>query len=1464
MQYAKDMYAMKGLKPQIYDVVDIPNVDKMILKESFTSSLLESDNEILDIIISDKSEDEKANLIYKILTTSSEIGDVKDPNDEDDDPLVTDNGGEIVMRKGAVGLDDLMKGEHVIRKDLADRMRKELNAKPSDTEWGLGNDLESVERENFPLIDGILKRAQKNAKDERQAKKIAGYIEKIKGKIKSSREGIIDWKEALSEFVQAASYKLQKGDMRKNLAVHRNIYAFTRERVYDSLDKCVVYIDTSGSVNNSQTQLIPVMAGELQKLTSECELNAVDIHLFDDSVYSEHYDVTRETINNEDWGIDGASAGGGTDIQDVYAHINDNYVDDYGELIEGVSCVVIITDYSGMMYSGDIKPYLDQFSDDTLTRMCYVVYIDGYTDLKKYENNRQDVIDDIASCVSELSQFYDITLANFIKQIKGDSMNYVKESLDELDWDDFGSDFPEVDDEPNLSVDDIMKMDIDIDNAKVRVNNIRTARDAGDIGLVFPELKSTIDKYLGDCKMVSTLSGMDFITYNAYYVDDEGELYIRKDFNNRNINDLYELIKNANVKALYGNLSIVGDSQFRGFPENFPSVLRGKLELFMLPNMMTFDNAPTEGIEEANINVNKKIVRKQNEYAMMLKRKGTKVKCLSLVSKGLSNESLQEEVDRRLSMANMYIKESIAGGVGGMLFPQTRGRFAQKLKKDNPNMTFTDFIKVMKPRLATNKRNKEIYDNILFDYGLGSLDKEDVQIIKDPKEVRESLVQIIKGSGAESYKRFTDVVNAIDSGVAAEEFKKSYAYNAIKDSIDKGITVNQEGLRLFLDGSDNIIAVLLVSKNKMDNGKKIKFLYYGFDGLEGAYDEFMIQRELLKRFDQYKNGVVVPFAEYGFGNNNKSKGDNATLGRFLYTIIFNKILDMLDIPRHASTKDVYYKYLDPNVSRQLFAAQFHDATKDGRQRHDKGRALLNYVIADGYYAENSVIRRSNSGRYVIDMAGKFPAKAFSKTENYMQYFKEDVDFGQIFALDFLRIIVSVLGLYSDEEIKKMGRAKLGSIVNAARDVKVNDTLLSILRPEDKLSYEYTSFLPLVGDIKKVIDFRLPSSLISAFNNNKRIYRSMLNDVDVDGDVDLGRTVIGDMTPDEFASFANLNRSGISLISTINSEYGKTTSSPEETISVYFDSVFDEELRNASSVLEYVDSVIADRSFKKSLVDVYNDRYVVDGILKELDSVTNSCKAVYDIMTRNVKKMSEIQAVSEGIPSSLHAFNSVLKGYYDSLYTITELVGDPSAKENVKKRKVIADAVKKLTSDVSKNLAALYKTLSNNSGNLKDILDNPRNVSKYVGARRIKRDAKSSVQRPNVISTSKDMINIQDDIDRIDMLKDQCVDVINAVDTFNVDNPMFGSFVLSISRFFDVVDVVADYAKESDNVVFVEDVHKLLVNLADAMHSVIESDGNDSRIETFCMDGDLSMYNTFAALISKSKDIKTGKLQVRMA
>ena len=119
----------------------------------------------------------------------------------------------------------------------------------------------------------------------------------------------------------------------------------------------------------------------------------------------------------------------------------------------------------------------------------------------------------------------------------------------------------------------------------------------------------------------------------------------------------------------------------------------------------------------------------------------------------------------------------------------------------------------------------------------------------------------------------------------------------------------------------------------------------------------------------------------------------------------------------------------------------------------------------------------------------------------MQYFNENADLSKVFTLNFLRMVVSALGLYSEDEIQKMKREKLGAIVNAARNVKFNDTLFSMLRSSDKLTYEYTTFVPLMGEIKKVIDFKLPASVIMSYNNNKRIVRSMIGDVDMDTDVD---------------------------------------------------------------------------------------------------------------------------------------------------------------------------------------------------------------------------------------------------------------------------------------------------------------------------------------------------------------------------
>ena len=1429
------MYKLRGLRPPLYDVIELPNVEKMILKESFC--IKESYDDILSVLLSGESENDITNRIYDLLNTKSVTGETT----TDIDPLKDNVPNRIIMRKGTVDKHNLMRGEHVISSSWGDELIKEIGAKPSDPEWGLHTDVESAEREAFPLLDGIFARAAKQIKQEKEKIELQKQIDKIKGRIRSSREGIIDWKTALSDFMSVSSERTEKGPLRKNLHRFTGVFANYREEIEDKLDKCAVYIDTSGSVNNGTTQLIPVMVGEIKKIADDCEMNTIDVNLFTTNVYSEK-SVDYSTIKDPEWGIIGASKGGGTNLQAVYDNIEKCYVDENGDLIEGLSCIIIITDYSGMMDSGDITPYISTFSVDTLSRICYVVYIDGASTLEQYAQQRDDIIDDISSCISQYSTFYDITFANFEKQIKGDNMRYINEALDDDDFDWDGSNSTDdIDDFVNTSsdgssIDDIMNTKIDIDADKNRVNDIRMARHAGDIGMVFPNLEEVVSKNLSDCKVLMSMSGIESINYNAYYFDDNGEFYIKKNYDNTNIHELFDIVDNAVVKELYGNIVLRNNMKFDGFPKNFPNVVHGDITLSMLPNMLSFDNAPTEGIDNATLNVNNRIESKQNEYAKMLIGKGTNVKCATLL-KNSKNESLIEAVNERKNLAQKYINESIPV-IGGMLFKPTKGRFEQNIRKDNPNISDQEFETIFKNRVATSKHNKEIFNNVLVNFGLGSLTKDDITVISKRDDVKDALSVLVKNSGAEAYNRYVSLVNDIENKSADKAFKDSYIYKVIRDAKDTGVNVTEDGLRVFLDDDDNIIAVAIVSKKKLDNGKKLKYLYYGIGDSKNLYDEFMIQDALVKRSNIYKRRVVEPFNSFGFSNKNKPSSSDATIRRFLYQIVFVKIASLLNLELQANANFGSYGYVNNN---DIFVEKYND----------DGDALLKFIVKDGCSVNGTEIGYRH-GRDYIDLNNRFPTIIFSKLNNsdithFDKYFEKNPDFGKIFTESFLRMVVSSLGLFSEDQLNTMSHNRLELIVNSVLDIPLNDTFFSSLRPIDKLVFEYTSFAPLAGAIKKIIEFHLPSSLMLSYNNNKIINRAGKHRKESEG-VTVARRVFDEYMKSNPSKAYNMALS----IKSYNSEefndngYNSKTMSDTEAVNVYFDEILPNVMYITNESILYIDSIIKGETIREVLGGVYGDESVVDDIISGMEKDMHTLKAAYDIIYRKTKQVSDVQFIEEKLNQGVKILNKAISDWIDSLDS-NVLSSSGNFSTNAAKRREVENAIDKLTKDLSTSTEYVYNTITGRKGNFRDVILNNK-ADRYVKTKKVKRY--SSVKMLDEI------------MDKINLVRSNVLDKVSNIDVNNVDDPVFSTFVDYIDTYFDAMDNLVNIVVSSKDSNYIRTVFDMLENLYNRMNTLAKVTDEEKMIE-ICVDGDESIYSIFRRIFVLNKNIKSGKIKLNV-
>ena len=754
-KYAEEMYKHRGLAPIMRDIVELPNLDPMKIMESLTIN--ESIEDEIEKLLDDDSidSDEKTNKIHDLFR--NEVSGNGQQTKDDNEIYVPDD--VIVMRNGVVDDENLFTGKHVIDQNIGDEIRKEQGITPKDPEWGMSDSEDAMIREAFPILDDIFKHAPQ---DDKEIVSAADKMkEKIKGRIRKSREGIIDWKKALEEFVSERSHTYTKGPLRKNVYQRTGIGLRHRVRAYNDFNKCVVYIDTSGSVNNSETQLIPIMAGEIGKIMQDCHFNTVDIHLFDDVVYNEHFDVDFYVVADEDWGIEGADNGGGTNINEVYKHIIKNYMDN-GELNYDINAIIIITDVSGMQYSGNIKPFAQKLGKDVLERMLYVIYND-------YPNMYlKEVTAEMDQLVSKYSQHYEISVENFRKQILGESMNIdqkrlnVNEALGNL---------KKIQQKQQQAQQAPEERSEEEKQERLRKAEIQGARAIGQLDKVLPELIENLKKFFPYCRMVKEYTAV-MASPNTYYVTEEAHVILHMDIDKTNIKNLCDACAVMNIDQLIGNIELKNDRTFKGFPVGFPKEVGGNMVLRMLPSMGSFDNAPQAVTGRVSVDVcyplSKHIKKdEQNAYIASLKNQLTPIGELENGNKPkvtfsmTNNESVQEIINKRIKLGQKYINEAVTGA-GDFLKGSAEPQFTleEPQMPDDPNDAIAARIYKQKKakydrKLANYKKahakwvednkignqNREVFFEVidpLLPVSWGDIPKKDVTINKNLSNIRDA------------------------------------------------------------------------------------------------------------------------------------------------------------------------------------------------------------------------------------------------------------------------------------------------------------------------------------------------------------------------------------------------------------------------------------------------------------------------------------------------------------------------------------------------------------------------------------------------------------------------------------------------------------------------------------------------------------------------------------------------------
>ena len=1000
-KYAEEMYKHRGLAPVMRDQVELPdNLDPMKILESLNESIDDDIAALLDDTSID--DDERTSKIHDLFRDTIKGGGNKQQDPEEKEIYVPDD--VIVMRNGTVDPDNLLIGAHVIDEKIGDEIRKEMGVTPKDPDWGMSDDEDAMIKEAFPIIGDIFKHAPQDDKELVSAAET--MKNKIEGRIRKSREGIIDWKKALQNFISERSHTYEKGPLRKNVYQRTGIGLRHRVKAFNDFNKCVVYIDTSGSVNNDMTQLIPIMAGEVGKIMQDCHFNTVDIHLFDDVVYNEHFDVDSYTVQDENWGIEGADDGGGTNIHEVYKHIIKNYMND-GELNYDINAIIIITDVSGMQYSGNIKPFAAKLGQHTLERMLYVIYND-------YANMYlKEVTAEMDQLVSKYSQHYEISVEAFRKQILSESMNINQKRMN---MNEALGGLKKIQQKQQQAQIDPSERTEDEKNERLRKAEIQGARAVGQLEKVLPELVANLEKFFPNCHMVKEYTAV-MASPNTYYVTEEAHVILHMDVDGTNINNLCDACSVMTIDQLIGNVTLKNVRTFRGFPVGFPKEVGGDFVMFNLANLGGFENAPQAITGRVSINVcypmNKRISRDaQNKYVTSLMKTLTPIDELENKPKHVftmtkrNNESVADIINNRIALSESYINEMAMPKKLSPVFPRrSKPQAGSKVTED-------DYI----ASTELYKKNRNVFFDVidpLLNIGWGDISDDDVTVINDVSQIR----------------------------IAAKDSKY---FEKNKDNVNQ---LGYAGVRIFTT-SDNIISAVYAQSKK---GAKSTMVYLNDDNGEAITDPEKIKGEVDKRYDIFKQTYEY-LKNVGVEPGNlpekfsvmPGKGQNATVEAAALHVLYY-LMAMLN----GTSGAIDYKFKPESI----IADQFKDGASDNQEIFDR---ILNYIYPNAQMSNDGVSARvyTTRGRLTVNFNQKEKNQYNSKVNFNMAYFNSNSGHNvfECFSDNFIKALLigsSLRGVddeprYSVDDIIDADRETLLEMVEHVKNVELIKTSLKSL------------------------------------------------------------------------------------------------------------------------------------------------------------------------------------------------------------------------------------------------------------------------------------------------------------------------------------------------------------------------------------------------------------------------------------
>ncbi len=1371
---------------------------------------------------------------------SDESGDDsgKSAQEELDDLLNTDKDSEANSANNDFDFgDDVMGNDHVISEEDGNKIRNSENATVAETDKNFAKEGET----SIDLIDDLYDQIKaKLTAEERE------FVDKVnndlKQKVQRAKQGIIDWKKVLRKFMNSQADVYEKGSLRKNLYTMTGI-GLHHPRATKQLNKCVVYIDTSGSVNNEQTQLVPLMLAEIGKIAKDCGFTSVDVNLFHHDVYTDVDDpriismtknIKPSTTLRKDWGI--LANDGGTDIQKVYKSIEKNYTRN-GKLNPGVATIIIITDVEGIMDSGTVSNYVKRFDKSVFKKMVYIIY-DRYKDV-----HRGQLTTKVDSVLSPYSKHVEIGLADFKRQIKArftnESINDMKRYKNKFLREASLADRRKArEEQKNITqtgdtekVADVLRRDAIAGGRLLGAGaNDRYFKPIKDIvASVFPTWKESNEQH--------TLS-----KGGLYYITDDMNIKIGCNVDSQNIEQIAVLCSTLHesgckVEELYGDVEFNRDRNFKSFPPYFPDVVNGKLTLKMLRNMVSFVNAPTH-VVEADVDVNKNIIKEQRMYINTLRKNGAKVRTLSLMGESLS---IEKEVINRRKLAESYVNEAIAGGVGKMLLPSYR----------SIGNASSDKAEILE---ATRQHNKKIFDTVLTkEYGLdwGNLTDKDFDIVDDDQKVRSIIETVLKNSAPDHVKKYNKIVKAILStnDVKAKndivkdmssDYFNNTLYNFYKDRGAESRESNfKQGLRIFTDANDRITMILLLDKKKKDK-RNYDIVCLSHNG-EIITDIEKLESFIANRRNKYLNYISKDL-EYFHMEQSNVPAVNTPISYLLCRIASMIVARCMDA-QYSGLKWESYRYTDPGVD-----ILSDEITKGETQNIDWAYRILAGVWGKSF-DEVSRMHRGQTTLMYSPMGRSTDVKYFYQTPTLRSFndsVKDKKVLPYLFNDRFLRMIVHALDVYNTDIVESMDREDLINVVNSVLDIKLQDTLFCKLMGIGALkeNFQFSAITLFADKAYKMIDIVLPYEMVKEKFNEIKLYRDMFSKDIADKQKDNQNDVIATYTQDEMINFVKKNVEQLKHISDITG-----ISNPVDSVDKFVKEFAPEYMEDIKEKIDYINECITNPSLQKKLkVATYQLGPEQNEFFENIELARSIYTAIANTCDEYLASKSDADLVRLDLGFLLKWSYENIEGIEEAL---TDILENKKVQENHNKMKrLIDDAVNTYTTKVMKGTGSADKVTA--------AIKNRRH--KYTPeSRRVRRRGKKTTPTEKVTNavTEIDLDAVYNDFS--DVLPEFRNVVANVdINNLSVNTMTKKRFAIGFDDLTEVINNAISNAEKINNDVYTKTVADKISAIIDAMKSVVMNRDDDNNVVNLCAGGTQSVF----ALMSELDDLQVPQSNIK--